>query len=130
MIIVEYTRRESPCDHRLSLLFPRYTSTLPPFRILVPRIVIIEFLPRPCSSPGLLRFLHILSLSLPPLPLLFSFFSFLFFYPVVRFKKPRDLLSGRQTGGPVSIRSRKHAHNGHLEEDQTRDSTRLTYRGG
>ena len=121
MIIVEYTCRESPCDHRLSR---KRRNDFTPFLhvtlqeslslslslsfllLFAPRNLIIAFLPCPCSA-GLLRFSS-------------SFFFLFLFYLVFCFKN-RVIYYRAPDRWTVPIRSRKHAHNGHLEEDETRE---------
>ena len=74
--------------------------------LFAPRNLIIAFLPCPCSA-GLLRFSS-------------SFFFLFLFYLVFCFKN-RVIYYRAPDRWTVPIRSRKHAHNGHLEEDETRE---------
>lgn len=97
----------------ISLLFSTLRSknltlslSLSFFLLFAPRNLIIAFLPCPCSA-GLLRFSS-------------SFFLLLLFYLVFCFKN-RVIYYRAPDRWTVPIRSRKHAHNGHLEEDETRE---------
>lgn len=126
MIIVE-RERERKRERTILLFFSSLHSSTRSLSLLSPFTADHRASSSFTRPPTVLRFFFF---HLPPFfsfsfPFPFPSPSFLFSpYPVVCFKN-RVIYYRAPDRWTVSIRSRKHAHNGHLEEDQTRDSSRL-----